>query len=81
MRYKVTTYVEAVQFSKGMKDLPPNVRSDGKGDAATDSRYSYVLNTADGAVYLNEGDYVITGDDSSYKVPADVFEKIYEKAE
>lgn len=83
---KSGTDVKAVRFNQAefdrilkLEDLPPHV------DRVTETllppyRHYYMCLTRNGAVRVENGDWIIVGEDESYPCPADVFQARYQAA-
>lgn len=76
---KKPVVIDAEQFLPDENKIPDGVISDGNGDPRKDQRYSWIINTLEGNMYVSYGDWVITGvNGEKYPCKPDIFEKTYE---
>lgn len=82
MKYLMQVVVDAEQFLPKEDKIPKGVMSDGPRSPRTDSRCNWIMTTDDGTIYLNDGDYVITGANGGrYIMRPEVFEANYKLME
>jgi hypothetical protein len=82
MKYIMNVEIEAEQFLPYEDKIPAGVQSDSTSDPRKDPRSGWYLKNSGGAVYINDGDYVITMPDGDrYLMAADLFEKTYKPSE
>lgn len=82
MRFRKIATIEAEQFLPNENKIPDGVISSGLGDPRKRYDLDWVIDTLEGRMTVNNGDWIATGvDNEKWAIKQDIFEQTYEPVE
>lgn len=77
--YRKTSTVEAEQFLPVKDQIPAGVFSSGLGDPRKRHELDWVIDTLEGRMTVNDGDWICTGiDGEKWAIKESIFDRTYE---